>query len=225
MSPALDSGPGEPRVSIVVDRYELGPIGTNCYVVRAARSAEEAVVVDPSGEADQLRLELASLRARCAAILITHGHWDHLLGVAELAEGTGAPVYMAEDERALLENLPDLVPAGVPARAYTPDVLLAGDETLELAGISFETLRVPGHSPAHLAYHADNSLFSGDVLFSGSVGRTDLPGGDWDTLVETLRALTERFPPETTVYSGHGPSTTLGAELARNPFLAPLRAS
>jgi hydroxyacylglutathione hydrolase len=212
-------------MSFVVDRYELGPIGTNCYVVRAERGADEAVVIDPSGEAAQLRLELASAGARCAAILITHGHWDHLLGVAELAEGTGAPVYMAEDEQALLQNLPDLVPAGVPARASAPSVLLKGDEVLELAGITFETLRVPGHSPGHLAYHADGCLFSGDVLFAGSVGRTDLPGGDWDTLVETLRALTERFPPETVVYSGHGPPTTLGAELARNPFLAPLRAS
>jgi hydroxyacylglutathione hydrolase len=212
-------------VSIVVDRYELGPIGTNCYVVRTATSADEAVVIDPSGDAGQLQLELAALGAKCAAILITHGHWDHLLGVAELVEGTSAPVYMAADEQALLQNLPDLVPAGVPAQGYTPDVLLAGDEQLELAGIAFETLRVPGHSPGHLAYHADDSLFSGDVLFAGSVGRIDLPGGDWDTLIETLRALTERFPPETVVYSGHGPPTTLGAELARNPFLAPLRSS
>jgi hydroxyacylglutathione hydrolase len=212
-------------VSIVVDRYELGPIGTNCYVVRSSRSAEEAVVIDPSGDSAELRLELARLGARCTAILVTHGHWDHLLGVAELAEGTGAPVHMADDERAMLENLPDLVPDGVTARGYTPDVLLAGDETLELAGITFETLRVPGHSPGHLAYHADEALFSGDVLFAGSVGRVDLPGADWDTLVETLRALTERFPPETVVYAGHGPPTTLGTELARNPFLAPLRVS
>src|SRR5204862_742179 len=85
--------------------------------------------------------------------------------------------------------------------------------------------QVPGHSPGHLAFHADGCLFSGDVLFAGSVGRTDLPGADWDTLVETLRALTERFPAETVVYSGHGPPTTLGDELARNPFLAPLRDS
>src|SRR5204863_1752290 len=113
---------------------------------------------------------------------------------------------------------------GVTARAYTPDGLLAGDEGLALAGITFETLKVPGHSPGHLAYHAGESLFSGDVLFAGSVGRTDLPGGDWATLVETLRALTERFPPATAVYSGHGSPTTLGVGLARNPFLAPLRA-
>ena len=210
---------------IAVDRYELGPIGTNCYVVRADRSAEEAVVIDPSGDAAQLRLELARLGTRCSAILITHGHWDHLLGVADLAEGTGAPVHMAEDEQALLENLPDLVPAGVHARSHKADVLLKGDEELELAGVTFQTLRVPGHSPGHLAYHAGSCLFSGDVLFSGSVGRTDLPGADWDTLVETLRDLTQRFAPETIVYSGHGPPTTLGDELARNPFLAPLRAS
>jgi hydroxyacylglutathione hydrolase len=212
-------------LNIVVDRFELGPIATNCYLVRASRGAEEAVVIDPSGDVAQFRLELARIGARCAAILITHGHWDHLLGVADLAEGTGAPVYMAEDERAMLENLSDLVPAGVPARPYTADVFLKGDETLELAGITFETLRVPGHSPGHLAYHADGCLFSGDVLFSGSVGRTDLPGADWETLVESLRELTERFPPDTVVYSGHGPPTTLGTELARNPFLAPLRAS
>jgi glyoxylase-like metal-dependent hydrolase (beta-lactamase superfamily II) len=211
--------------ALVVDRYELGPIGTNCYVVRASREATEAVVVDPGGDAAELGLELDRLGASVAAILITHGHWDHLGGVADLAEVTGAPVYMAEDERALLENLPDLVPQGVKARSYTADTFLQGDETLELAGIEFETLRVPGHSPAHLAYHADGCLFSGDVLFAGSVGRTDLPGADWETLVESIRLLSERFLPETIVYSGHGPPTTLGAELERNPFLTQLRAS
>jgi hydroxyacylglutathione hydrolase len=212
-------------MSPVVDRYELGPIGTNCYIVRASRAADEAVVVDPSGDAADLRLEIARMGARCVAILVTHGHWDHLVGVADLAEGTGAPVHMAEDERGLLENLSDLLPAGVHARAYTPDVLLEGHETLELGGITFETLRVPGHSPGHLAYHADGCLFSGDVLFAGSVGRTDLPGADWETLVASLRTLTDRFPPETVVYPGHGLPTTLGAELSGNPFLAPLRAS
>ena len=211
-------------MSLVVDRYELGPIGTNCYVVRAGRRAPEAVVVDPCGEAPRLQRELEARKARCTAILITHGHWDHLGAVADLAEATGAPVHMAEAECVLLEDINSFTPPGIELRPYTPDVLLQGDESLDLAGISFETLRVPGHSPAHLAYYADGCLFSGDVLFQGSVGRTDLPGADWDTLVESIRLLAERFPPGTVVYSGHGAETTLGNELTRNPFLAELRA-
>jgi hydroxyacylglutathione hydrolase len=211
-------------VTLAVDRYELGPIGTNCYVVRADSAAAEAVVVDPGGEAARLLSHLTRMDARCTAILITHGHWDHLGGVAELAETTGAQVYMAEDERVLLEDVNSFAPPDIQLQPYTPDILLQGDETLELAGISFQTLRVPGHSPAHLAFYADGCLFSGDVVFAGSVGRTDLPGADWDTLVESIRTLADRFPPDTVVYSGHGPETTLGAELARNPFLAELRA-
>jgi hydroxyacylglutathione hydrolase len=212
-------------MSLAVDRYELGPIGTNCYVVSASAEAREVVVIDPGGDAAKLMGELEKSGSACVAILITHGHWDHLGGVADLAEATGAPVHMAAAERVALERINDFAPAELPVRAYTPDVLLKGDETLQLAGIAFETVLVPGHSPAHLAYYAERSLFSGDVLFAGSVGRTDLPFGDWDVLVASIRLLADRFPAETVVYPGHGPTTTLGDELVRNPFLAELRAS
>ena len=208
---------------LAVDRYELGPIGTNCYVVRASREAPEAVVVDPGGDATTVRLELARMGAACAAILVTHTHWDHLGAVADLAEGTEAPVYAPERERTVLERPGDYYP-GVAIRGWEPEVTLEGGEAIEAAGISFEVLSVPGHSPGHLAYHADGCLFSGDVLFAGSVGRTDLPGADWDTLMASIRSLVQAYPAETVVYPGHGPVTTLGDELIRNPFLGELRA-
>ena len=211
-------------MALAVDQLSLGQIGTNCYLVRAERGAAEAVVIDPGAEAAQIRLELARMGASCAAILLTHSHYDHFGALAELAEGTGAPVWLPEGELDVFRRPADFY-AGIPMRPYEGEAtLLSGGETVDAAGISFQVRAVPGHSPGHLAYYTDGSLFSGDVLFAGSVGRTDLPFGDWDTLLESIRSLVEAYPPETAVYSGHGPATTLGGELARNPFLAELRA-
>jgi glyoxylase-like metal-dependent hydrolase (beta-lactamase superfamily II) len=135
-----------------------------------------------------------------------------------------APVWLPEGEVDVFRRPGDFFPS-ISMRAYTGDAtLLSGGESVDAAGISFQVLHVPGHSPGHLSYYAEGALFSGDVLFSGSVGRVDLPFGDWDTLLESIRSLTDAYPPETVVLSGHGPATTLGDELARNPFLAELRA-
>jgi hydroxyacylglutathione hydrolase len=204
-------------MALVVDTYALGPTQTNCYVTRADADARAAVVIDPGYEVSAPQLDVA-------AILVTHCHWDHLGGIASLAEKTGALVYMPEREAAVLENPQAFFP-DQPIRPHKPEVRLQGDEAFELAGISFETISVPGHSPGHVAYATDGALFSGDVLFAGGVGRTDLPFADWDTLVDSIRLLFDRFPAETVVYPGHGPPTTLGAERDSNPFLAELRAS
>lgn len=210
-------------MSLHVAQLPLGPIGTNAYILHS-EGVSEAVVVDPAADAPEIASALEQLGLSCAAILITHGHWDHLCAVADLAEATGAPVYMPAGERDLLENLSEHVPPGVVGRSWTPDVVLEGGEALELAGIELAVLVVPGHSPAHLAYSTPLNLFSGDVLFSGSVGRTDLPGANWDTLLSSIGLLIDLLPADTVVHPGHGSVTTLGTEFASNPFLDDLRA-
>jgi len=214
-------------MSLEVTQLELGQFAENCYVVRRA-AGDEAVVVDPGWPGAWAEIEQALAGAGCAAILVTHGDIDHVGGVAEAARATGAPVYMAADESDRLARINEFLPAGfedLALESYEPDVLLRGDEELELAGIGFETLRVPGHTEAHLAYGAEGCLFSGDVLFAGGVGRTDRPNGNSETLLASIRMLVERFPADTVVYPGHGPATTLGRELETNPFLSELRAT
>jgi hydroxyacylglutathione hydrolase len=200
-----------------VATYALGPTQTNCYVVRAQPEAAEAVVIDPG-------YEVAPPDFSVAAILVTHCHWDHLAGIAPLARATGAPVYMSDREAPVLEDPAAFYP-DQPIQPHSPEIRLEDGDTIEAGGLTFDVVEVPGHSPGHLAFATDGVLFSGDVLFAGGVGRTDLPFADWDTLVDSIRALFDRFPPEMVVYPGHGPPTTLGEERARNPFLAELRAS
>ena len=158
-------------MALIVDRFVLGAAQENCYVVRLERGAPEGAVIDPGDGAAQLRLDLAGMSARCAGILITHCHWDHLMGVADLAEGTGAPVYVPELERPVLEQPREFFP-DIPLRPYEGATGVEGGETVSVAGIDFDTVSIPGHSPGHLAYYADGCLFSGDLLFAGSVGRT-----------------------------------------------------
>jgi hydroxyacylglutathione hydrolase len=213
-------------MTLDVAQLALGPFQSNCYVVRRP-SADAAVVVDPGWPGELERIQAGLAGARCAAILVTHGDIDHIGGVAELADATGSPVHMPAAERDRLERPDDYLPYGVDATlpGHVPEVALEGGEELELAGITFSVLTVPGHTGGHLAFAAEGCVFSGDVLFAGSVGRTDREGGDWEALLASIRLLVDRLPPDTVVYSGHGPATTLGQELATNPFLADLRAA
>jgi glyoxylase-like metal-dependent hydrolase (beta-lactamase superfamily II) len=193
----------------------LGAYQTNCYLV-AREGASAAVVVDPGDAPDVVLAALAERGWTAAAVLVTHGHFDHLGAVHGVAEANGIEVWMPRDEADDLRTLP--------AAPHEPDHLLDGGETVSVAGIDFETTAVPGHSPASIAFHADGHLFSGDVLFSGSVGRTDFAGGDMATLVASIARLMQAYPPDTVVLPGHGPATTLGRERAQNPFLGVLRA-
>jgi hydroxyacylglutathione hydrolase len=207
---------------LAVDPFVLGPFRSNCYVVRAERGAPEAVVIDPGDDPTSLRLELARMGAHAAGILVTHTDVDHIAGVAALADGAGIDVWAPAGEVDALRS--GQTRGGMRVPPHDPAHTVSGGDEVTVAGITFEVVDVPGHSPGHIAFHHDGELFAGDLLFAGSVGRVDLEGGDWETLLASVRSLLERFPPETVVYPGHGPATTLGRELQTNPFLAELRA-
>jgi hydroxyacylglutathione hydrolase len=208
-----------------VRSFTVGPVAENCYVARREGS-DRGIVVDPGEEADRILAAVEELGIGVDAILLTHCHFDHIGAVAPVAKATGAPVWCPEIEVPVLADIMSYVPwpGFGPFESYEADHSVAGGEKLELAGLEIDVLFTPGHSPGHVTYSIadEDALFSGDVLFKGSVGRTDLPGGDWSTLLESIRGLVDGLPEETVVYPGHMGITTLGAERATNPFLAEL---
>jgi glyoxylase-like metal-dependent hydrolase (beta-lactamase superfamily II) len=211
---------------IDVRMFTVGPVQENSFVVRD-KGADRAVIVDPGDEAGRLLEALEALGVKTVdAILVTHTHFDHIGAVAPVAEATGAPVYCPELEKQVLANIMDYVPwpGFGPFESYEADHTVSGGERLELAGLEFDVLFTPGHSPGHVTYAlaGEQALFSGDVLFQGSVGRVDLPGGDWPTLLGSIESLLDRYPDDTAVYPGHMGITTLGRERATNPFLREL---
>jgi hydroxyacylglutathione hydrolase len=211
-------------VSLDVEMLTVGAIAENCFLLRREGS-DRVLVVDPGEEAERI-LTAAAEMGQVEAILLTHCHFDHIGAVAPVAAVTGAPVYCPRLEVALLADIMAFVPwpGFGPYESYDADETVAGGETLELAGLELDVIFTPGHSPGHVTYsvRGEDALFSGDVLFQGSVGRVDLPGGDGPTLIESIGTLLETHPDETVVHPGHMGITTLGAERASNPFLASL---
>jgi hydroxyacylglutathione hydrolase len=208
-----------------VRTFTVGPVQENCHIARRDGSAQ-AIVIDPGDEAPRLLEALEALEVGVAAILLTHTHFDHVGAVAPLARATGADVWCPEIEVPVLADIMRFVPwpGFGPFDSYDADHTVAGGEQLELAGFEIDVLFTPGHSPGHVTYSilAEQAIFSGDVLFQGSIGRTDLPGGDHATLMRSLATLVEALPDETVVYPGHMGNTTIGRERATNPFLAQL---
>lgn len=205
-----------------VRAFTVGPVAENSYLFRRDGS-DRALIVDPGDEADKLVGAIDSLGVKLEAILLTHTHFDHVGAVAPVARATGAPVYCPEIEVPVLADIMSYVPwpGFGPFESYDADHTISGGERLELAGFEIDVVFTPGHSPGHVTFAVDgeDALFSGDVLFQGSIGRTDLPGGDTETLMASIADLLARFPAETVVYPGHMGVTSLGAESRSNPFL------
>ena len=206
-----------------VRMFTVGPVQENSFLVRRD-GAREALIVDPGDEAPKLLGAIQELGLDLQAILLTHTHFDHVGAVAPIAKATGAPVYCPTLEVPVLQDIMSFVPwpGFGPFESWDPEETVEGGEQLELAGFEIDVLFTPGHSPGHVTYAIEDALFSGDVLFQGSVGRTDLPGGDWPTLARSIEALLDRYPDEQRVFPGHMGLTTLGRERATNPFLSEL---
>ena len=205
--------------------FTVGPVMENCFLFRRDGS-NKALIVDPGEEAPKLLSAIEELGVELEGILRTHTHFDHVGAVAPVAKATGAEVWVPEIERPVLADIMSFVPwpGFGPYESYEAEHTLEGGETLRLAGFEIDVIFTPGHSIGHLTYSIpdESAIFSGDVLFQGSVGRVDLPGGDWPTLLDSIRGLVDSLPGETTVYPGHMGVTTLGAERTSNPFLAEL---
>ena len=203
----------------------VGLVQENCFIARPD-GGDRAIVIDPGDEPERLLTTIEDMGVGVDAILLTHTHFDHIGAVAPLAKETGAAVWCPEIEVPVLADIMSFVPwpGFGPFESYDADQTLKGGETLELAGLTIDVLFTPGHSPGHVTYSVadEQALFSGDVLFQGSIGRTDLPGGDMGTLMRSIAGLLERFPDDTTVYPGHMGITTLGRERQTNPFVIEL---
>lgn len=201
----------------------VGPVQENCFLF-SREGTDGALIVDPGEEAPKLLAAIEELGVPLEGILLTHTHFDHVGAVAPVARATGAEVWVPELEKPVLADINSFVPfpGFGPFEDWDAEHTVQGGERLEIDGFEIDVMFTPGHSPGHVAYSIPDEgvVFSGDVLFRGSVGRTDLPGGDWPTLLRSLRALVETLPGETIVYPGHMGVTTIAAERSTNPFLA-----
>lgn len=208
---------------MIIDRVIVSPFATNCYIV-GAESSQEGIVIDPGDEAKTILRRVSDLALDIKLIVLTHGHIDHVGALKDIKEATGAIMAIHADDAGFLRGLRGFLQSFmVPGLTYPvpppPDRLLKDGDRLGVGGLSFEVLHTPGHTPGGICLEGEGVVFSGDTLFKLSIGRTDLPGGSYDQLMDSIRSKLLVLPDDTTVYPGHGPETTIGAERVGNPFL------
>ncbi|MDQ7820923.1 MAG: MBL fold metallo-hydrolase [Armatimonadota bacterium] len=209
---------------MILEQIPTSPLGTNCYVLGDEQTGR-AVVIDPGNDAPLILEALRRTQVTAEAIVVTHGHWDHLGAVRAVRHATGAPFLAPAGDVEMIRA------AGTSALLMgvyidpppDPDRTLSDGDVLTVGTLTLQVRAAPGHTPGHIILVGPGIAFVGDVVFAGAVGRTDLPGGDWEALEATLREVILALPEDTLLYPGHGPATTVGRERASNPFLVDLR--
>ncbi len=206
---------------MILKTLTVGPVQANCYIVGCPET-RAAVIIDPGDEAERILQAVAELKVTVTHILLTHAHFDHITAAQAVAEHTGAPLALHPDDLPLLNVGGGATAFGLPQPPIpVPQIWLSAGDTISAGTLSFSVLHTPGHSPGHVCFRETNhgAIFVGDVLFAGSIGRTDLPGGSYETLMDSIAHQLMTLPDDTVVYPGHGPATTIGAERVGNPFL------
>jgi len=203
-----------------VETIPVSPFETNCYIIRPD-DENNCVVIDPGDEDEKIIDFIEKNNLNPKAILLTHGHADHIAAVKPIKEKFDIPLYVGKGEEQLLENPSANVSAifGFQITCPKPEHILNDSDVFEIGSMKFTVFATPGHSPGGICYFIENKLFCGDTLFNGSVGRTDLPGGDYQTLIKSIDKNILSLPDDIICYPGHGPATTVGEERRNNPFL------
>jgi len=207
------------EVVLIIKKLEVGPIMANCFIL-GCESTKEAIVIDPGDDADRILMELAKSELNVKYLINTHGHFDHVGANKRMKEVTGAKLAIHPDDEPMLKELSHSAAMfGLSADNSPPaDILLKDGDEISFGEITLKVIHTPGHSRGGICLYTRGHLFSGDTLFAGSIGRTDLPGGDYDTLISSIQKKLLAFDDDTLVYTGHGPETTIGNEKRMNPF-------
>ena len=205
---------------MILKTLAVGPIQANCFII-GCEAPRAGAVIDPGEDADRILAEVAKADLHIDHIINTHGHFDHVGGNRRLKEVTGAELMIHAEDASMLAQLDRMAGAfGLSAEnSPQPDRLLSDGDRIAVGELRLEVLHTPGHSPGGISLHVDGCVFVGDTLFQGSIGRTDFPGGDFDTLLASIRTKLFALDDATTVYTGHGPETTIGREKRANPFV------